>query len=149
MEIIIRKPNLNLLVNKIPKDFAEVKDYFNHALENNTLFWIPRKNPISDKEIKELWIPTININITLVAELEGKVVGQATVFYDSDSTAYEHAKQRLQGDIGLTAKPEIYSKVIKKLIPEIVKELKEKNKTAKWTLAKESPANKILLELGY
>jgi len=149
MKIIIRKPNLNLLVDGIPKDFAEVRDYFNQALENNALPWIPRKTPITNKEIKELWIPTINTNITLVVELERKVVGQVTVFYDSDSTAYEHAKQRLQGDIGLTAKPEIYSEVVEKLIPEIVKELQKKEKTAKWTLAKESPANKILLKLGY
>ena len=35
MEIIIRKPNLQPKLNGIPKDFAQVRDYFNQALKHN------------------------------------------------------------------------------------------------------------------
>ena len=149
MKIIIRKPKLKPETNGIPKDFADVKTYFNKALKENTLPWIPRKNQITDDEIKQLWIPTLETNITLVAELEGKVAGQVTVFYDTESTGYEHAKQRVIGDIGFTARPDVYKQVINPLISSLVDELKKQNKTAIWTTACESPGNKIMEELGY
>lgn len=77
------------------------------------------------------------------------MVGQATVFYDTRSTEYEHAVQRVLGNIGFTAKLGVYVRVVEAFVPKIVKELRGKGKTAIWTLAEESPANKILRELGY
>ena len=135
--------------SQLPKDFADVKTYFNKALKECTLSWIPRKTPITDDEIKNLWIPTLETNITLVAELQGKVAGQVTVFYDTKSTGYEHAEQRVIGNIGLTARPDVYKQVINPLISGLVDELRKRNKTAIWTTAYESPGNKIMKELGY
>jgi len=149
MRIIIRKPNLKPEINGIPKDFLDTQTYFNKALKDNSLFWIPRKTPIKDSEIKKLWIPTLETNITLVAELEGEVVGQVTVFYDTESTGYEHAKQRVIGNIGFTARPDVYKQVINPLISGLVDELKKQNKTVIWTIAYESPGNKIMEKLGY
>jgi hypothetical protein len=149
MEIVIRKPNLEPRINGVPKDFAETKDYFNKALEKNQLSWIPRKTPITDKEIIDLWIPSLKTNITRVAEVDGKVVGQVTVFYDTKTTSYEHANQREPGNIGFTVKPDFYEKVTLELIKGLVKELKEQDKKAVWTTAIESPGNKLMQELGY
>jgi glycerophosphoryl diester phosphodiesterase len=125
MKVIIRKPKLKPEIGGIPKDFAEVKTYFNKALKDNTLSWIPRKNKITNNEIKNLWIPTLETNITLVAELEGKTVGQITVFYDTKSTGYEHAEQRVRGNIGFSARPDVYKQVIKLLVPELIDEFKK------------------------
>ena len=81
MKLIIRKPNLeNLTSERIPKDFSDVKDYFNKALEDNSLPWIPRKTPITNKEIIEKWVPSLKTNISLIAELGGKVVGSELYF---------------------------------------------------------------------
>ncbi len=91
----------------------------------------------------------IRKNITLVAELDKRIVGQVTVFYDPQSTAYEHAGQREPGHIGFTVRPEIYDKVTPELVKELVKELRDQDKKAVWTTAFESPGNKIMQELGY
>lgn len=149
MEITIRKPNLEPLVDGVPKDFAEVRDYFNRALTEGTLPWIPRKTPITDKEITELWMPSLKTNICLVAELNGKIVGSAVVLYDPKSNEYEHKEKRVPGNIGSTAKPKVYKQVIGRLLPEIIGELKKQDKTAIWNLAEESPANGIMSGLGY
>ena len=150
MKLIIRKPNLEILTAKgIPKDFEDVKNYFNKALESNLLPWIPRKTPITIKEIKELWLPSLEQNINLLAEVDEKIIGSLNVFYNTNSTAYEHKTQRKLGNIGFTADPNYYTKVTSPLIQKLIVELKKQNKKAVWTLAKESPGNKILNDLGY
>lgn len=149
MAINIRKPCLEPLINGVPRDFAQVKDYFNRALQRGTLPWVPRKTPITDDEINKLWIPSLETNINLVAESLREVVGQVTVFYDTKSTAYEHSAQRFPGNIGLTAKPSIYQMVVKPLMIGLVKELKTQERKAVLNLAKESPGNSVMERLGY
>ena len=150
MEIKVRIPNLeNMTAEGIPKDFADVMDYFNNSLKENSLPWIPRKNPITTKEIKEKWIPSLNTNISLVAELNGKVVGSGTVFYDPNSTAYEDANQMISGEFNSTANPKMqYVKITQELIKGISRELKEKGKIAHCHLPIESPAIQAMQELG-
>lgn len=151
MDITIRKPNLeNLTSEGIPKDFADVRDYFNLALKNNSLPWIPRKTPITNQEIKEKWIPSLNTNISLIAESNGKVVGSATVFYDTTSTSYEHTNKRNEGEFNSTTNPEYDSvKIISELIKGTIQELKKQNKSAHSYLPVESPNNKSFQDMGY
>ena len=147
--MIIREPRLKPDVNGIPKDFADTKDYFNKALDEDKLPWIPRKKPITDEEIKKLWVPSLEQNICLVAELDERVVGQLTVLYDPKSNLYEHRDQRKPGNIGFAADPKFYTSVLEKIVPKLVSELKQQGKTAVWTMSKESPANQVLKKLGY
>ena len=150
MEITIREPNLEIMTKEgIPKCFADIRDYFNEALETNSLPWIPRKTIITNDEIKNLWIPSLKTNITLHAELNSRVVGSGTVFYDTKSTGYEHTGQRVPGNFGFTADPKYYFLTFRKMMPFLVEKLKKQNKTAIFTSAIESPAIKIMENLGY
>ena len=151
MEINVRKPNIEKLTSKnIPKDFEEVKDYFNKALEEKSLPWIPRKTPITNKEIKEKWIPSLNKNICYVAESKGEIVGCATVFYDPNSTNYENKDKRSSGELVFTASSKTnYIEVCRKNVKKIIDELKKQNKKAQLNISIESPSNKSLSELGY
>lgn len=54
MKITIRRPKLEPRVDGIPKDFADTRDYFNKALKDKSLFWIPRRTPITNEEITKL-----------------------------------------------------------------------------------------------
>jgi len=149
-----RFPNVDDVNEKgIPRDFAAVMDYFNGALENNSLPWIPRKTPITESEIIEKWIPSLESNIVIVAEHEGKVVGQATVFYEPNSTNYERAKQRMHGEMSSTVDPaydvQTQVKIQEALAKGIIKELKNQNKTAFLRVAKESPMTTAMSNLGY
>ncbi len=149
MDVAVRKLNLeNLTQEGIPKDFADVQDYFNEALRKNSLPWIPRKTPITDKEILEKWVPSQNINLSLVAESEGKVVGLSTVLYDPKSNDYEFANQRKSGELNSTIDPnQDYIFVQTKLLEGIISELKIQNKTAHCYLPIESPANEAFKNL--
>jgi len=154
MTILVRKPNLEILTDEgIPKDFADVRDYFNFAIQNNLLSWIPRKMPITTEEIRSKWIPSAKTNICYIAELSGRVFGSATVFYVPSSTAYEHALQRQEGELASTTNPILGRKqsldVDKELSRAIINELKQTGKTAFARIAIESPAAEAMKELGY
>ncbi len=152
-EIIIRAPRLEPRIGKIPKDFADVQNYFNTAIKENQMPWIPRKELITDEEIMNLWIPSLKTNITLVAALkyskEELVVGQTTVFYDPHSSAYEHANKRVPGNIGFSVNPQCYRLIAARLIIGLKNELITQDKKAVWTTALESPGNEIMQKLGY
>ena len=131
--IEIRKPNLEPKVDGIPKDFADVRDYFNKALQEQakTFHWIPRKTKITNDEITKLWIPSLDTNICLVAELNKSIIGSATCFFDPSSTAYEQAQERKIGEIGLSVNPERNHRMVGYLIlEEMIKELKGQGKKA-------------------
>lgn len=126
--MMIRKPNLeNLTKEGIPKDFADVRDYFNKALENGTLPLIPRKTPITNEEILERWIPSLKTNISLVAEKNNKVIGSATVFYDTNSSDPKFSDFRKPGELNSTVDPSenryIYYLTTKEMIKGIKQEL--------------------------
>ena len=150
MEIKVREPNTeDLTSDGIPRDAKDIMQYFNKALESKTLPWIPRTNPITIEEIKELWVPSYETNINIVAELKGKVVGSATVFYNPSSSSSDHSEERGMGNIGATIDPsQDYQLITKELAKGLVQKLQEENKTALWRIAIESPSIKTLDEMG-
>jgi len=147
----IRKPNIeDLDSDGIPRDFAQVRNYFNQGLINKSFKHIPRTTAITDEEIKTLWIPSLERNISLVAEEDGVIVGSITALYDVNSTNYEHRSQRVSGSVGSTINPDAnYNKVLEALASGLIHELKTQRKEAIWTMAEETPANEILKQLGY
>lgn len=152
MNIAVRKPNLEILTAEgIPQDFAQVMEYFNKGLETDSLPFIPRKKPITSEEIKKLWVPSLPHNISLVAEANGKVIGSGTVFYQLDSTAYEHAKERLLGTFGMTVDPQHdYQQVGLGILTEIVRELiVSKRKAVSHTDVNFKAEIAIMEELGH
>ena len=151
MKIKVRKPNLEALNEQgIPRDYAQVMDYFNKGLAKSKYPYVARRVPITVQEIKEKWIPSAKTNITLVAESEGQVVGSLTVFYDPKATDYEYASQRKLGDIGETADYSFNQDEIKKsLITALVTELRARSVQARFMAPVEDPFLKVLEEIGY
>ncbi len=151
MTLIIRKPNLEDLTEEgIPRDFAEVRDYFNDSLANNTQPWIPRQTPITNDEIMKMWVPSAETNINYVAEVDGKIVGSVTIFYNPSSSKYEHAGKRPIGSMAGTVATRVDELLIrKKLNEKVIDELIAMNKKATFPTAVESPATKAMAELGY
>lgn len=127
----IRPPRLEPTVKGIPRDFYQIMDYFNRALKDRRMPFIPRRVPITLEEVTSKWVPSLGTNISFVAAKNHKVIGSATVFYDQHSTAYEHSTQRPLGTVGLTVNPDYpYKFVAIKLIREIIGELIEQEKRA-------------------
>jgi len=151
MEIIIRKPSLEPKVDGIPKDFHDIMKYFNEAIQNGLYTYLPRKYPITKEEILNLWIPNLKENISFVAELNNKIVGSATVFFNPDSNKYGKEAERQSGEIGLTVNPnQDYKKIAKLLIAKIIETLKSKNKTAiLHSDISKTETKEIMEELGY
>jgi hypothetical protein len=125
MEITIRRPNLEALTkDKIPRDFYEVMAYFNHALSvpvlERTDHWryMPRQRPITKDEIRDLWVPSFNTNITFLAELPKRgIIGSASVIVSKDSTAYEHRDSRGPNTLAMSvAQGYSYSEICEKMI---------------------------------
>ena len=132
MKVKIRKPNNEGITEEgIPKDFADVMQYFNMGLIKNAYPFIPRKIPITLEEIKDRWMPSLDKNINCVAEHKGRIIGMVTIFYDLDSTAYEHATERDTGEIALTVNPDYNHQIIgKEIIGFMINELKRTNRRA-------------------
>jgi len=125
-------------------------EYFNQALKDDSFYFMPRKNPITIEEIKNKWLPSLKENISLVAELGGKVIGAITAFYDPLSSNYEHISERESGSLNSTANPSFnYKAIVKKLIDGMSNELKSQGKTATANIPIESPSIKAFEELGY
>jgi len=140
----------NLTKEGIPQDSKDVMDYFNKSLKENPIPWIPRKNPITIEEIKNLWMPSMERNITFLAEDLGKIMGSLTIFYDLKSTGYKHKLKRKPGALNLTIDPNYnYFEISLMLIKRAIKELKKMGKTAYVKGAKESPVKEIMETLGY
>lgn len=154
MKIRVRPPNTQDLDEKgIPIDFVAVMKYFNESLTNNSLPWIPRKTPITTKEIENEWIPSLKRNIVVLAESQGNIIGSATIFYDPKSTAYEHANHRRVGEMASTIDPSYTLKqqieIQEALVKGCIEELKAKEKAAFLRVAKESPMAIAMQNLEY
>lgn len=156
MNLLIRPPNLEILTPQgIPHDFRDVRDYFNRALLENTLHYIPRRTRITDEEILSLWIPQSNKNTCFVAEDLSKksVVGCITYFAEPFSTKYEHASQRRRGDIAGTTDQKYTSEetfeINLKMTSSLIKELRRQKKQGFLRIAAESPTRGVLKELNY
>ena len=149
--MIIRKPNLEMLTSEgVPKDFADVRDYFNQALIDNSIPWIPRKTPITNDEIRKVWVPSSPINITYVAENNGRVVGVNVVFLEKPSTSYEHRELMQEGEMSGTVDPNSdYTPIMTGLIMATIEELKRRGKYAIAKTSGNRPFSEILQSLGY
>ena len=102
--MIIRKPNLEDLTEEgIPRDFAQVMEYFNNALNSSEYDPLPRKTPITVNEIRETWLPNSDKTLSLIAEEAGQVVGSLVVFFNKPPfTSYEHADEMVAGEVSAT-----------------------------------------------
>jgi len=116
MKVEIRTPNWDNLNDRgIPKDCADVMNYFNKGLEGENYPFVPRRNKITGDEIKNIWVPSRDKNITCVAysqELE-KIVGSGTLVVDDKKF----------GNYSITIDPEfqfanIGTRITKKVIEE-------------------------------
>lgn len=135
MTFLIRKPNLDMLAARgIPRDFIDIRDYFNRGIRENKLHYIPRKNQITDDEISSLWIPNLDKNICLVAEDQRRslVVGCIVYFENTLSTNYEQAAQRRVGEIAGTTDPQYYLEetiqINKGMLASLIEELRTQKK---------------------
>ena len=146
MNLVIRKARLEPKVEGVPRDFYEVRDYFNRgifALRESAppcFRYMPRKKPITLEEIRDLWVKSMSENICLVAELDGRVVGSATVLFKRDSTAYEHKNLRpeSEGALALTISPDFnYISIAEPLVRGVIEELRSQNRMATLTTPEE------------
>ena len=139
MNLVIRKARLEPKVEGVPRDFYEVMTYFNRGISapresaSPCFRYMPRKTSITLEEIRELWVKSMSENICFVAELDGRVVGSASVLFKRESTAYEHREVRAKsgGDLALSVDPEKdYVSISEPLVRGIISELRRLEKEA-------------------
>lgn len=144
MEIEIRIPNWNDLNERgIPKDSEDIMNYFNKALEKSLFPLVPRRNKITEEEIKNIWVSGKDKDITIIAYSKNleRVVGSGTLFItDKDHTNY-----------GITIDPEFFSKGIgTEITKKIIKEAIKRNVNFMVHTSTENRAMiKIMENLGY
>ncbi len=95
MGLIVRSLDWeNLNEENIPKDCADVMNFFNDGLYRNRFPLIPRRNPITVDEIRTLWMPAKERNITIVGLDDSldmhKVIGSGTLFVDESEKIGEY-----------------------------------------------------------
>jgi RimJ/RimL family protein N-acetyltransferase len=141
MEIIIRKTDWKTLDKSgIPKDNADVMEYFNNALDNDDFPLVPRHDKITTKEIKKLWVLNKDINITYVAvdKEKNKVIGSCTYFTETNRLAVTVQKNYWNQGIGT------------KLTKEVIDDALSKNiKVHVYVPIEHKPMNHIMEKLGY
>lgn len=142
MNLIVRKARPEPSIEGVPRDFYDVMSYFNRGIAlcggdvPVCYRYMPRKKPITLEEIRTLWVPNMNVNLCLVAELGGRVVGSANVLFNRESTGYEHKEVRAKsgGDLALTISPEIdYVSIAEPLVIKIIEDLRRQNRMATLT----------------
>lgn len=109
----------------VPKDCLDVMNYFNEGLKSGKYHFIPRKSKITEEEILNLWVPAKDKNVSLVAVMEGKVIGSGTVLFDSGSNKYGLESGREAGEYSLSV-DEDYD--VKRISYEITKKMLEEGK---------------------
>ena len=115
---VIRKINWkNCDKNGVPRDFLDIKKFFNKGLKTKSFDLVRRRNKITYFEIKKIWLNSKSNTITYVAysKKDGHVVGSGTVF----SEGYK-------GEFHITLDPEHLGKglgiiITKKTIDEALK----------------------------
>ncbi len=88
---IIRKVNWkNCDKNGVPRDFLDVKEFFNRALKKEKFPLVWRRNKITYSELKTVWVLSKNKTISYVAysKKSNKVVGSGTVFVEGKYGEY-------------------------------------------------------------
>ncbi len=130
MELTIRSLNwTNTDEDGIPKDALQIMNYFNKAIKEGAYPFVPRKTRITKEEIKKLWLPTKDRNISIVGELEGRIVGSGTVLMGNDN-AYSEKSKGEPGEYSITLDPDFLDRGIgTKITRRILKEAKERGIT--------------------
>jgi len=129
MAIRIRGPDWNKLNEKgIPDDSEQVMEFFNKGIDKKAYPYIPRKTKITEKEIKELWMPSKDKNITYLAEIDGKIRGSGTVFLEQKSNQYSVESKREVGEYALSIEPDFLNKGLELKITEKIIETVKKRK---------------------
>lgn len=103
MDYIIRPLDWeDIGTNGIPYDCFDVMRFFNYALAKNLYPLVPRNNRITEEEIRNIWIPSKDKNITYVAQFTDpsmlNVVGSGTLFVEGN-----------RGDLHVTVDPRFLS----------------------------------------
>ena len=134
----------------ISKDNLEVMEFFNRALKEEKYPYVPRRKNITKEEILKFWIPSSNKNITILAELNGKIVGSGTILMGNDN---EYSKQHnlSAGEYAITLNPDFFCQGIgTKITCEIIKQAKiKKIPLFLHTSVENIPMVKIMKKLGY
>jgi|GEM_PF-3570714 len=145
MKVIIRKISWeNPNSRGIPRDCADIMDYFNRAIDSSSYPLIPRYNKITINEIKNIWISGKDKDITYVAydpELD-KVIGSATLFVK---------KEKKLGELNVTVDPNYFNKKAgAELVRAILEEAKKQGITVKIHTSVDNKAmQKIMEKLGH
>ena len=127
MKIKIRLMNWeNMNKQGIPHDAINVMKFFNLGLKKDAYPYVPRKSKITSDEIKKNWIPGRNRNISIIAEIKGKIVGSGTVLIDKNSNKYSKESRREPNEYAITIHPDnfdrgIGTKITKKELEEVKK----------------------------
>ena len=145
----IRKPNLSLLSEAgIPQDFQGSMELFNRLLEERKLENCPRKTKITVEEVKTLWVPSAQKNITFVAEVDGVIVASGTLFVDEKSNEYSRESGRGQ-EFASTFDPQ-FVEAGKEVTRAVIQEAKRRRLTFISHTAVDDEVNvRIMEDLGY
>ncbi len=139
MKYIIRKPDIETLTDSgIPGDFADVMRYFNDAFDFGAYPYIPRLEKITEDEIRNIWVPGADKDITYHAFFPdipdpqnpektikqtgipaAGVYGSGTLFVD---------KEKNEGEYSVSLCPRVYFNGVAKAITlAVFNEAKEKD----------------------
>jgi RimJ/RimL family protein N-acetyltransferase len=126
----------------IPKDALDILTYFNKALSKGLFPYIPRNTPITKEQILKKWIPDKDLHITLVADVDGKVVAAATCFVNKKANSVE---------INITKDPECHERGIgTELMKQSIKSCLDRGFEVHVHTSVENKAiAKIMEKLGY
>lgn len=118
MKFLIRPMNWNdIKSNGIPRDAFGVMQYFNEAISKNLYPFIPRKKKITFEEILNLWAPSKDKNISIVAQrLDGKIVGCGTILIQGNDNQYSKDSSRETGEYTLTIDPTYFDYNLEEII---------------------------------
>ena len=134
----------------IPQDYLDVMAFFNKGLEDKSknFPYVPRTEPITEKEILYGWMSMEDQTMTYVAEMDGKVVCSATLFLPDQPN---EISWETYGHIGLTDDPEYRSQGnATEVLRELLKYCAKEGVPLKLHTAIENkPIIRILEKLGF
>ena len=124
----IRKPNLeNIGSSGVPTDFEKSSGLFNRLLKEGKLRGIPRTEPVTMDEVRNLWVPSANKNITYLAETpEGEIVSSGTLLIKQGSNIYNQQTKE-KNEYSLIFDPE-YTSAAVYVTGSVISKALEKNK---------------------
>lgn len=141
----------NLNKEGIPRDALQTMEFFNKAMSKNKYPYVPRKSKITIEEIKNQWIPFSKENITVIAEIESKIVGSGTILINKKSNKYSLELKRAGNEYSITLDPDFFGKEIGgEITKKIIEIAKQKGISFQaHTSTKNNQVIEMLKKLGY